>query len=45
MLHTFGLVAYHDAEPRILAQQLALAKPVGATPAECMQRNDVQGAE
>jgi len=39
MLHRFGLTPYHDVTPRILQQQLDLAKPSTATPAERMQRN------
>ena len=39
LLYRFGLTPYRDLTPRTLQQQLDLAKPSIATPAERMQRN------
>jgi hypothetical protein len=39
LLFEFSRVAYRDTAPRTLAAQFAMAKPVGSTAAERMQRN------
>jgi hypothetical protein len=39
MIYNFGLVAYHVTEPKILADQLRVAKPPRASAAERMDAN------